>query len=285
MVLIGGGEDFFNRREKYTPQNTKRARQCFRMLRAIRFPAAWLLICAAAQAQTAVPPFEAVSIRPHEGSMRTLDPQISGPRLSWEAANLLMLVTFAYNVKNYQVTGAVPLLTGPDRRFTILAKAEGESARTLDEFRQMMRLMLAERFALRAHREMRETPVYALLVAKSGLKLKPSAPDAANTTSYYSFAGTNNSVTCAKANMEAVLAAVASGVRDRPVLDRTGLSGTYNLRLVFTPERRMTNPSEPGPEDIGIFTAVQEQLGLKLEPRREPMEMLVVDRAEIPTAN
>ncbi len=238
-----------------------------------------------AQTAASIPPFEAVSIRPHDGPMRTLDAKMSGPRLSWEAANLRMLVMFAYNLRSYQVTGAIPLLTGPDERFTIVAKAEGDDARTTEEFRQMMRLMLADRFALKTHREMREIPIYALVVSKNGLKLKPSASDATNTTSYYSFLGTDNIVTCAKANIGAILGAVASGINDRPVFDKTGITGTYNLRLVFTPERRMTNPTEPGPTDVSIFTAVQDQLGLKLEPRKEAVEILVVDHAERPTGN
>ena len=79
------------------------------------------------------------------------------------------------------MTGAIPLLTGPDETFTIVAKAEGDDARTTEEFRQMMRLMLADRFALKTHREMREIPIYALVVSKNGLKLKPSASDASQT--------------------------------------------------------------------------------------------------------
>src|SRR5215471_1467909 len=96
-----------------------------------------LALCTLALAQTTppVPPFEVISIRPHQGPMRTLDEQISGPRIGWEAANLRVLVTFAYKLKGYQIAGSIPLLGLPDQRFTILAKAEGDGQRSLFEFR------------------------------------------------------------------------------------------------------------------------------------------------------
>lgn len=236
------------------------------------------------QAGTPVQPFEVASIRPHQGGMRTLWVETSGPRMSWEAANLRMLVMFAYDLKNYQVAGSVPLLGQYDQRFTVLAKAEGDAARTTDEFRQMTALLLADRFQLEFHRETRQTPVYALVIAKNGPKMKPSAPGA-DTTAHFSTLGLNNIVTCPKAGMEMVLDAIKNGVYDRPVLDHTGLTGTYDLRLVYTPESRRTSPSAPDPDDIAIFTAVQEQLGLKLEPRSESIKVLVIDRAERPTGN
>jgi uncharacterized protein (TIGR03435 family) len=236
-----------------------------------------------AQATPAVTPFEVVSIRPHQGPMRTLWIETSGPRVSWEAANLRMLVMYAYDLRNYQVAGSIPLLTGDDR-FTILAKAEGDGARSQYEFRLMTRLLLAERFKLKFHRETRETPVYALVVAKNRPKMKPGAPEA-EPIAHYSFLGTNNIVTCPKADMETVLNAVKNGISDRPVLDHTGLTGTYELRLVYTPESRRVRETEPDPNDISIFTAVQEQLGLKLEPRKEAIEVLVVDAAEKPVDN
>jgi bla regulator protein blaR1 len=246
----------------------------------------WGFIPVALLAQSAASdrPFEVASIRPHQGPMRTLDARISGPRLSWEAANLRGLIMFAYNLKNYQIAGNVPLLTVGDERFSLEAKAEGGSPRTMEEFRQMMQLLLVDRFKLQMHREMHEIPVYALVVPKNGPKLKPSAPDA-DPTFHYGGSGRSTVVTMPKADMADVLDAISHSMLDRPVLDKTGLTGTYDVRLVFTPDTRANRASEPDPNDISILTAVQEQLGLKLKPQKALIEVLVVDRAEKPTEN
>src|ERR1700677_3081639 len=82
----------------------------------------------------------------------------------------------AYHLKNYQVSGTTPLMAD-DSRYEITAKAEGEAAPTEDEFRQMLQSLLAGRFKLKVHREMREMPVYELMVGKNGPRFKQSAPD------------------------------------------------------------------------------------------------------------
>ena len=216
--------------------------------------------------------------------MRTLGVYTSGPRLTTEASNLRGLVMFAYNLKNYQLEGSVPLLTVGDDRFAIVAKAEGDGPRTRDEFRQMMQLLLADRFKLVVHREMREMPVYALVVGKNGPKLKKSDPDA-DPTAHFSGSGRNDVVTMPKAGMDDILGAISNSMLDRPVVDKTGLTGTYDVRLIFTPDTRANRASEPDPNDVSIFTAVQEQLGLKLAPQKAMIEVLVVDHAEKPTEN
>lgn len=220
-----------------------------------------------AQSPPAVRPFEVASVRPHEGPMRTLGVYTSGPRLTTEASNLRGLVMFAYNLKAYQVAGSLPLLTVGDDRFAIVAKAEGDRPRTRNEFRQMMQLLLADRFKLVVHREMREMPVYALVVGKNGPKLKKSDPDA-DPTAHFSVSGRNNVATMPKAGMDDILDTISNSMLDRPVVDKTGLTGTYDVRLIFTPDTRANRASEPDPNDVSIFTAVQEQLGLKLEPQR-----------------
>jgi uncharacterized protein (TIGR03435 family) len=82
-----------------------------------------------------------------------------------------MLIMYAYNLNNYQVAGSTPLLTGPDLRFEILAKADGDETPTKGEFRQMLQLLLVDRFKLTVHRETREMQVYVLVVGKNGSKL------------------------------------------------------------------------------------------------------------------
>ena len=130
---------------------------------------------------------------------------------------------------------------------------------------------------------MREMPVYALVVGKNGPKFKESAPEAA-LISNHGVNGRNQNMTLAKVTMESL----ADDIRrdfgtDRPVLDKTGLTGAYDVKLEATPEFRINGGSAPG--DISVFTAVQEQLGLKLEPTKGPVEILVIDHVEKPSEN
>jgi uncharacterized protein (TIGR03435 family) len=190
---------------------------------------------------------------------------------------------YAYNLMNYHVSGTAPLLTVGDSRYDIVAKAEGVSAPTKAEFRQMVQLLLSDRFKLKFHREMREMAVYELVVGKNGPKFKESAPDA-SPVAHYGPNGRNYEATISKGTVDAVIDAMAGTALGRPVLDKTGLTGTYDIRLTYTPDNKATR-EEPDINDIGIFTALQEQLGLKLEDRKAMVEVLVVDSAEKPPEN
>jgi uncharacterized protein (TIGR03435 family) len=228
------------------------------------------------------PHFEVASIRPHAPPFARIDISTAGPRFTAEAQPVGGLITWAYDLKNYQVSAA-PNLPLSDAFYDIGAKAEGDGAPSRAEFRQMLQTLLADRFKLKVHRETREMQVYALVVGKNGPKLKESSPDA-NPMAYFDVAGRNYRVTRAKATMDEVVQAIGNSFLDRPVLDKTGLTGTYNLSLTYTPDIP-TNRGEPDPNDISIFTAVQEQLGLKLEPQKAPIEVLVVDSVEKPSEN
>lgn len=242
--------------------------------------ALWVLTLPAIWAQSAQ--FEVASIRQHDPPFSRIDVSTSGKTLSAEASTAL-LVAFAYSLKSYQLSFGQTNSQVPYTFYDIVAKAPGDAVPTQDQFRQMLQALLAERFKLKAHRETRETEIYALVVGKNGPKLKPSAPDA-SPTGYMHVEGRNYHATRARATMDDVVQAIANSFLDRPVVDKTGLTGTYALDLIFTPDIR-SNRGEPGPNDISIFTAVQEQLGLKLEPRKEPMEMLIVDSVEKPSDN
>lgn len=207
----------------------------------------------------------------------------SGPRLNAECETVLGLIMYAYNLKNFQVS-RTPLLALGDAFYDIVAKAEGDVAPTKAEFRQMLQLLLADRFKLTVHREMQEMPVYALVVGKNGLKFKESAPDA-SPMGHYHWTGRNNEDTIPKASMDDVVNAIANSMLDRPVLDKTGLTGTYDIKLTYTPDRKSNRESEPDLSDISIFTAVQDQLGLKLEAQKAKVQILVVDRVEKPSEN
>lgn len=239
-----------------------------------------LAVCLAtglAIAQTAS--FDVATLKFRKGPiMFSADPAIRGRTVTGVAITLRDLVTYAYAVR-YDQLSAVPGWAADDH-YDLLAKSEGEGVLTLAESRQMMQALLADRFQLRVHRETREVPMYALVVAKGGPKLKLSAPDA---TGGCSVRGddTGLHMECKRGSMEQ-LARQLAGTGDRFVVDRTGLTDRYVFRLDWWPANR---PHPPDSDVPSMFDALQEQVGLRLEPTRGPLEMLVVDQVAKPSEN
>jgi uncharacterized protein (TIGR03435 family) len=161
----------------------------------------------------------------------------------------------------------------------------------------MFRPVLAERFGLKFHWDTRPLPVYELVEAKGGHKLKPACEGPAPAMTRFDSGGGSGAhvdaatdsarmlearlagYTSCKQNMAQLVAQLARSV-DRPVIDKTGLKGDYSISLRWTPENSRDQTAGPS-----IWTALQEQLGLKLEASREPVQVLVIDRAEKPSAN
>jgi uncharacterized protein (TIGR03435 family) len=241
----------------------------------------------AASPSAAAPVFAVASIRPHQGLLSVvMGFDASGPRLTLEGYNMWGLVMEAYNLRNYQVSFAGSNV-GPDgdenTNYDISAIADGNDSPTRDQFRQMLQALLVERFKLKFHRETKEMPVYALVVGKSGPKFKQSAPDAIPSR-HAVVNGRNQGVVLTKAGMDSLAYDINNTLFvDRPVIDKTGLTGTYDLQLEATPEFRITRNPQPG--DLSTFDAVQDQLGLKLEPQKANIEILVVDHMERPSEN
>jgi uncharacterized protein (TIGR03435 family) len=187
-----------------------------------------------------------------------------------------------------------------DDRFEIQAKAGQEASRA--QMMAMLRTLLEDRFGMKAHRENRESPVYGLVVDKGGPKVAPMKVSEcllSDTVTPSAQPNTGASVTCGQMRIlpspEGVLMegdrvpmvdlvrVSAVGVTDRPVLDRTNLSGLFDIRLHFIDDRPGAQASYlSGPT---MFTAVQEQLGLKLVSSKGPVEFLIVDHVEHPTPN
>jgi uncharacterized protein (TIGR03435 family) len=253
-------------------------RACY-LLTALSLPANLLV----AQTAPPAPTFEVASIRPHEGPLQNLGVYPNGVTLT-ATINPMGLILDAYHRMGYQVSLPAP---GPATAvfYDVVAKAAGAVAPSRDEFRQMLQALLVDRFNLKFHHEMKEMAVYALVIGPKGPKLKPSAPDAAGMGRTIITGGRNYEWTMPKANMEQLVQAIMNSFLDRPVVDRTGLTGTYDLKLSYTPDVPANNKIEPGPNDISIFSAVQEQLGLKLEPQKAMVDVMVVDSLEKPSAN
>jgi uncharacterized protein (TIGR03435 family) len=156
----------------------------------------------------------------------------------------------------------------------------------------MLRTLLADRFQLRLHRETREMSVYALVVAKSGPKLS-SEPICDRPKVDLNSAAVGMTF-CKPTESMVQFASQITMESDRPVVDMTGLTGQYAFAVKWTPDSGdgpRCSPAQAGclnetaRPDREFFSAIQEQLGLKLEPRKEPVEVLVIDRADRPAAN
>ena len=183
----------------------------------------------------------------------------------------------AYGVGPNQIAGGPPWLDSI--RFDIDAKAE-QPIDDDDAFMAMLQTLLAERFKLAIHRENKPSEAYLLVVAKSGPKLE-KAKDGEPTTN-----GSHGGIDAQVITMKR-FAEVLSRQMDFPVVDRTGLGGAFNLKLRWSPES--DQPVKPGQipaADSGpsIFTAIQ-QLGLRLQTGKTPVDVLVIDRVEMPSQN
>jgi uncharacterized protein (TIGR03435 family) len=241
------------------------------------------------QTSAAQAAFEVASVKPSapgvSGMFNSYLPD-GGVRIT--GATLKNLVSVAYGVRAFQISG------GPDwintERFDVDARATTSSDATpVDPLKasaeqrktgERLRNLLADRFQLTLHREMKEQPVYELVVARSGPKLQASTEG-------------KNLIRRGRGTLKGqsvglgMLAVNLSNELERRVADKTGLTGNYDFELKWTPVP-LYGVEEPRPEDPdrpSIFTALPEQLGLRLDSKKGPVEVLVVDRAERPSKN
>ena len=237
----------------------------------------WILaLTGVAGAQT----FEVASVKLVKGPItHSSDPAVRGRRVVATAVSLPDLITSSYGVRYDQVEG-VPAWAKTEHYDIEATAGEGAGPLTRDEMRQMVRALLQDRFRLEVHRETREAPVYLLVVANGGPKFREAAADAVGGWSV----NANDKGLRMEANRSTVeqLARQLSGTAGRPVIDKTGLAGTYAFTLVWFPADRERPPELDAPS---MFDAVREQLGLRLEAGKAPLEKLIVDRAEKPTEN
>jgi uncharacterized protein (TIGR03435 family) len=209
------------------------------------------------------------------------------------------LIELAYEVKDFQISG------GPgwadSEKYAVNAKLDEETLAALKKLtseqafaqqRLMLQSLLAERFKLKLSHSSKELPTYALLVTRNGLKIKPSA----DSTGGRGFSSNKRGEVVGKGVLMSRFADWLSRELGRKVMDKTDLQGRYDFTLHWVRERitpmpgsaadsapqTATLPSDSGPS---IFTALQEQLGLKLESQKGPVEILVIDSIERPSEN
>jgi uncharacterized protein (TIGR03435 family) len=227
--------------------------------------------------------FEVASVKPHLEAIPKTGGKISvsGSRMTVEIYSLFGLLMFAYDLKPNQIPGASAL----DHTFyDITADAGDGRVRTRDDFRPLMRALLADRFKLRVHLEDKEAPVYALVIDAKGSKLKASAPGAATEwhTAVSGRAFTRSFTNFTMAKLADVLR--DNDGMDRPVIDKTGLTESYDFTLTYVPQNRMARGQDGGLDDADIFAAVKE-LGLRLEQQKSNITSLIVDHSEKPAEN
>jgi len=196
-----------------------------------------------------------------------------GGRLTATNTTVRELIRPAYNVKDYQIAQAPGWLEAD--RFEIAAKAAVAKKTSLDDERSLVRELLEDRFGLKTHRQTKQPPVYLLVVAKGGAKLRENTAPSGS--------GTRKS--CGRLAGTRITADVLSRQFERDVLNRKGLPAKYDFQLDWTPDSGPCPAAEGAPVRSSILTAIQEQLGLKLEASKGPVETLVVDRVERPSAD
>lgn len=204
-----------------------------------------------------------------------------GSRLFIENKTLRQVFIFAYGIHPKQVDGE-PSWFGSDR-YDIDGVLDTEGQPSLKQMQSIVQKMLAERFALKFHRETRELPVYALTVASGGPKMQKSKGDP-NLLGDENEHSSGGQIRLTATNMSmSDLTLILDFIADKPVVNQTGLAGKWDWQLTWTDDdSRAPADASAAP---GLFTAIQEQMGLKLDAVKAPAEVLVIDHVERPSAN
>jgi uncharacterized protein (TIGR03435 family) len=246
----------------------------------------------------AVLQFEVASVKPNKS--RALPGSLIQPAGRFTATNqtLKRLILNAYHIPQFRLSGAPSWIES--ERYDIDAKAapgvvssgplNDESA---SQVRSMLQTLLAERFKLRVHRETKELPIYALVIAKGGPKLKNAdvRRDCLQVTNYcHGVVGGPRLLNGYTVTMTELAGALTTFIgEDRAVVDKTGLPGTFDIQLHWTPSDYKGNPEDQPKNEAGpavdpngptVFTALQEQLGLRLESQKGPVDIIVIDNVE-----
>lgn len=256
-----------------------------------RLIAALILLAGSGSAGPAFDAFEVATVK------RTSPDWTGGRWMKMQTAHqfvargyqIRVLIAAAYNLPPRAVSGGPAWLDSD--RYDILAETPGDVRPTLDQQLAMLRSLMAERFRLQFHREDKEFSVYAFSVAKGGARLKQSDPvTAPEGPPLLAFVMSPDVIHLPghAVSMAELCAVFQRAALDKPVIDRTGLTGRYDFDLQFAPDESLFGGVFKAPESSstpGLFAALQEQLGLRLDAARGTISTLVIDDIERPSAN
>jgi uncharacterized protein (TIGR03435 family) len=241
-------------------------------------------------AADANPEFEVATIKPATPDRQGKGFMVRQRQFSTINTTLNDLITFAYGIHVKQITGAPTWME--TEKFDVAAQPAGEGQPNDRQWKTMLQKLLADRFKLAFHRDKKELSVYAITVAKNGPKLTKSEGNPSGLPGLF-FRGLGN-LPATNATMADFAGVMQGAVLDRPVVDQTGLTGRWDFTLTWTPDefqfaglgvRPPPPPSNGAAAPPDLFTAFQEQLGLKLESTKAPAEVFVIDKVAKPTEN
>lgn len=237
----------------------------------------------------AKPVFEVATIKPSAPDEPGRYFMVRGGKIVTANTTLMYLIRFAYGVQDKQVENL------PDwastQKYDLDGKPDIPGTPSPTQLRSMVQQLLADRFQLKLHEDKKEMSAYVLSVAKGGEKMEKAAPDAGPLPGlFFQELGV---LTVRNATMEDFCQLMQSAVLDRPVVDQTKLEGRYNFLLKWTPDQsqfgdlgvKIPPPSDAADAPPPLYTAITEQIGLKLDAGKAPVRMLVVDHVDHPSAN
>jgi uncharacterized protein (TIGR03435 family) len=233
------------------------------------------------------PGFEVATVKRTNPNQRSGGIRIQGHQFSATNLSVSNLLVMAYGLHPTQLVGA-PDWIDKDR-YDVLGKPDVEGQPNQRQMQALIQKLLADRFSLKFHRQKKELSVYLLVAGKTGAKLTPAEGDPTGNPGIYS-TGPFTLFT-KNATMADLAGFLQGGAVDRPVLDRTGLTGRYDFGMVWRPEVPLggTGNNPPLPADLesreDIYTAIQQELGLKLEGAKTATEVIVIDHLEKPSDN
>lgn len=232
------------------------------------------------------PAFDVATVKPSEPGSPGQFIRVNGREFSTHNVSLQELMAFSYEVHPKQLVGLPDWASS--EKWDIMGKPDTEGRPTDKQWKTMINKLLVERFGLKFHQDKKELPVFALSVAKTGSKMTKSDGDPNGLPGFSG--GRAGRLSARNTSMAFFAQVLQSNMVDRPVLDKTGLEGHYDFVLRFTPDdasqaaaaATAASAEEAAPS---LYTAMQEQLGLKLEPVKAPADVMVIDHVEKPSAN
>jgi uncharacterized protein (TIGR03435 family) len=232
------------------------------------------------------PVFEVATIKPNTSGVLAKKVGISGRQISTTNTSVSYLITYAYGIQAKQITGGPAWLES--EKYDVTGKPEGEGQPSPNQWKAMIQKLLADRFQLTFHRDKKELSVYVIVVARNGPKLTRSE---GNLNGGPSLLFKGASLPGKNATVGDLAGVMERTVLDRPVVDQTGLAGRFDFNLIWTPDEtqfggaRVRPPAGLATAPPDLFAAMQEQLGLKLQASKAPVDVIVIDKVSKPSEN